>query len=309
LRKWKEVQDAGQGITSKENLPDSLLALIKGLWESLVTQSSEQFLLLEEQYKKEISELMSELEKYKSNNQRWQKLFNQWQQEKIVLANEKLTLEQALEFAQKENQTLHNKHDGILQKLQEKQERITELHRLHQQVQNNLEHYRESAREQRLIDQQTFEREKQQLQLDIKNKQEQLINKQDQYSDLLQQKQFLQQSYVELEKKCHESTTSAQSMAEKINRLEKINIEYQYTNQHFQQQCKELEAKVENKISELMMVQSDNKILKQQLVDIKHVMSDVQDQHKFLANEKWVLAQEKAQLEGQLKQMQSIMDA
>lgn len=52
--------------------------------------------------------------------------------------------------------------------LQDKQERIDELHRLHAQVQINFEHYRESAREQRLIEQQQYEQQKQELQVENK---------------------------------------------------------------------------------------------------------------------------------------------
>lgn len=308
LRKWREADQIKQGSVSRENLPDSLIALIKGLWESMITQSSQQFQTLEEKYQQEISELQTELEKYKSNNQRWQKMFNQWQQEKISLANEKLTLEQALESTQKENQSLQSKQGSLFKQLEEKQERIEELHRLHEQTQNNLEHYRESAREQRLIDQQLFERDKQQLQWDIKSIQEQLIIKQTQHSDLQQHNQLLQQSYAELEKKYHEITISNEKLVDKINQLDKSNIEFQHINQHWQQQYKTFEAKLENKISELIILQSDNKILQQQLLETKQLINDVQDQHKLLANEKWILAQEKAQLEGQLKQMQAIID-
>lgn len=89
-------------------------------------------------------------------------MFNQWHPEKAALANKKLTLEQALDFAHKESQSLSGKYEGLLQQLQEKQARIEELHQLHQQTQANLEHDRESAREQRLLDQQQFEHEKQQ---------------------------------------------------------------------------------------------------------------------------------------------------
>src|SRR5688572_18507359 len=98
LRRWKEAQNSTQKIASKENLPEGLISLVKALWEGVLAQSSEQFTPIESNYQNEIAELKTELEKYRSNNQRWQKMFNQWQQEKTALGNEKLTLEQALEF-------------------------------------------------------------------------------------------------------------------------------------------------------------------------------------------------------------------
>lgn len=227
LRRWKEAQQSTQKIASKENLPEGLITLVKGLWEGVLAQSTEQFTPIEANYQQEITELKAELEKYRSNNQRWQAMFNQWQQEKAALANEKLTLEQALDFAHKENQSLHSKYDGLLQQLQEKQERIEELHRLHQQTQANLEHYRESAREQRLLDQQQFEHEKQQLQLEIKLLKEQLLLQQHKYSKLDQEYQIKERSYLALEQQNHDVLKSVDNLKLKVNEIEKENMTHQ----------------------------------------------------------------------------------
>lgn len=304
LRRWKEAQNSTQKMASKENLPEGLIALVKGLWEGVLTQSSEQFAPLESNYQQEITELKAELEKYRNNNQRWQKMFNQWQQEKTGLANEKLTLEQALEFAHKENQSLHDKSDGLLQQLQEKQERVGELHRLHQQTQANLEHYRESVREQRLLDQQQFEHEKQQLQLEIKSLKEQLSLQQHKYSELHQEHQFKAQSYAELEQQHHQAIQSVDDLKVKISQLEKENIIHQQISQHWQQRFEEHNNKLENNLTKLMSLESDNKIFNNQLIDMKQLLCDVQDQNKLMVTEKLELIQAKAHLEGQLKQMQ-----
>lgn len=232
-------------------------------------------------------------------------MLNQWQQEKTALANEKLTLEQVLEFSHKENQTLHGKYDGLLQQLQEKQERIEELHRLHQQTQANLEHYRESAREQRLLDQQQFEQEKQQLQLEIKSLKEQLVMQQHKCTELHQEHQFKERSYIELDKQYNKALQSADALKNKIVQLDKENISYLQASQHWQLQFKEMEIKLENKLAEITSLQSDNKFLSKQLADNKQIQYSLQDQKALLVNEKWELAQEKAQLEGQLMQMQT----
>lgn len=309
LRRWKEVQNTTQKMASKERLPEPLIAMIKGLWEGVLTQSTEQFGPIEAAYSQEISELKSELEKYRNNNQRWQKMFNQWQQDKAQLTNEKLTSEQALEFAHKEKHSLHAKQDGLLQQLQEKQERIDELHRLHKQAQENLEHYRESAREQRLLDQQKFEQEKQQFQLELKSLKEQLVMQQSKYSELYQQDLLLNQRYIELDKKHSQLLSSAETLKDKIQQVEKANMEHMQMSQHWQHQHKELEKKCENNTSDLIALQSDNKTLNQQLIEAKQLLRDTQDQNKLLADDKWELAQEKAQLEGQIKQMQKMATA
>lgn len=309
LRKWKDAQNSTHKIASKENLPEALVSLMKGLWESLISQSIEQFVPIEANYNQEISELKQELDKYKNNNQRWQKLFNQWQQEKTQFTNEVLTLNQAIAFSHKENNALHAKYDALLQQLQEKQERIDELHRLHKQTQDNLEHYRESAREQRLLDQQQFEQQKQALQIEIKNTTEQLVLHQNKASQLQQQYQFAQQSYVTLEKNHAQKEGELQQALKQKNEAEREKSEYVRDSQHWQNQHKELQNMLQEKTNQFIDMQTDNKLLSQQLIDARKAFKDIQDQNNLLGNERWNLMQEKSQLEGQLKQMQKMITA
>ena len=304
LRKWKETQATTHKIASQENLPENLIALMKGLWEGVITQSSEKFHSVEEAYKNEILELKAELEKYKNNNQRWQKLFNQWQQEKASLANEKLTLEQALEFSHKENQSLQGKQDNLLSQLQEKGERIDELHRLHQQTQYNLEHYRESAREQRLLDQQKFESEKQQYLAENKTLKEEVATKHQQLSVIQQENIKL----VETNQIFKKNNTQYQNENKQLNEArieaEKKCHEYLITCQTYENQNKKFYATINEHANQLIEHQAENKILLNKLGDLTNELSTIKDQHKLASHEKWEIMQEKASLEGQLKQMQ-----
>lgn len=136
---------------------------------------------------------------------------------------------------------------------------------------------------------------------------EQLTIQHHQYAESQQQNHFLHQSYTELEKRHHHIVSENESLKANINQLEKTNIENQHTSQHWQQQYKEFEKKLEAKMRELISLQSDNRMLNQQLIDTKQLVHNTQDQNKLLVTEKWELAQEKAQLEGQLKQMQMIV--
>lgn len=307
LRKWKEAQASIQNIATKENLPDSIIALIKGLWESVITQSSEQFLPIEDKYKQQILALKSELEKYKNNNQRWQKMFDQWQQEKTLLANEKITLEQALDFAHKENVTLQTKQDGLHHQLQEKQARIDELYQLHQQTQRNLEHYRESAREQRLLDQQQFERRKQEYLAEIKTLKEEIVRErheitvlQQKNAALLESNQFLERSYSQYQK---ENEQLKAELATANNRCNENLVSCQaYENQN-----KQLLVTVTDQSNQIINYQAENKISSNKLSEIVSELGVMKDQLKLIAQEKWELIQEKASLEGQLKQMQKFL--
>ncbi len=63
LRRWKEIQNSTQKIASKKSVPEPLVAMIKGLWESVLTQSTEHFVPIEASYNQEIAELKNALEK------------------------------------------------------------------------------------------------------------------------------------------------------------------------------------------------------------------------------------------------------
>ena|GEM_PF-4290170 len=139
-------------------------------------------------------------------------MFDQWTLEKNELVNEKLTLDQTLEFSQKENAMLSIKLDGLLQQLQDKQERINELHQLQKQSQENLEHYRESAREQRLNDQHQHEQQKQQLKSELKIAQDQLIRQREKFY-------ALSESHTVSEKTCEQMQSQLQLLCSDMNIL------------------------------------------------------------------------------------------
>lgn len=309
LRKWKEAQNTTHKVASKENIPEELVSLMKGLWERVVNQSAEQVAALEENYQNTMSECQLELDKYKSNNQRWQQLYNQWLQEKTKLANDHLTIEQALQESQQNYTTLSSKQDVLLQQLQEKQERIDELNRLHKQSQTNLEHYRESVREQRLIEQQQFEQQKQEMQTEMKSQQEQIILLREKLSSILLEHQSLQQSYTLLEKQHSQTTEQLDKQYIKLVAVEKANNENSQATQHWQKQCKELQKTLDAKTTQFIDIQTEVNTLTRQLDEAKASLTELNAQNKLLAHDKWTVAQEKAQLEGQLKQMQKMITA
>jgi hypothetical protein len=309
LRQWKANQESTSLISAKENLPPEFVAMMKGLWERLINHSEEEVGKIEKNYQQTVAELQQDVEKYKTNNQRWQKLHDQWLAEKNQWSSEKLTLEQALEFAHKEIASLHAKQDAGHQQLRDKQERVDELHRLHKQTQNNLEHYRESTREQRLLDQQQQDQQKQQLQLEIKTLNEQLVIQREKISALQQQSQLLQQTNASLEKRHTETQSNLEMLRSQCENIEKTKNEHLQASQHWQNQYKETQIMLNNKINQLIDIQAENKLLSQQLANTQQVSADTQDQNKMLNHDKWVLGQEKAQLEGQLKQMQKIITA
>lgn len=309
LREWRLLQAKGSGESLGEDLPHEIIGLMKGLWQRLSHQADHRAVIAQQESEKELAHLREEVEKYKVNNQKWQQMFNQWQEEKNKLSSEQLTLEQALEFAHKENTALRAKEDAFLQQLQDRDIRIDELHRLHKQAQDNLEHFRESMRHQRLADEEKQSNAMQQVESALKLTEQQLliVNK---------DKAMLQQR---LEQAAYENVALEKSysdISDKLNTLQSAFLEVQKeqgiaSNKavYVQQQYDALQNKWDAQTVALIEQQTQNAIATQQLASVRDEVKKLEEQNRFILQEKWEIAQEKAQLEGQLKQMQKMISA
>jgi chromosome segregation ATPase len=120
LRQWKANQTSTTLISAKENIPNELIAILKGLWEKVIDHSHEQVKSIEAVHQQILSEAQEESDKYKANNKRWQKLYNQWFAKKTQADEEIARLQQALTNAQQENWLLKGKLDLLEQQLKER---------------------------------------------------------------------------------------------------------------------------------------------------------------------------------------------
>lgn len=94
-----------------------------------------------------------------------------------------------------------------------------------------------------------------------------------------------------------------------LQEIENAKNEYKQASIHWQNQYAVIQDILEEKTNLLANAQATIKLLSQQLTDAKLVHSMDKDQNKLLSDEKWVIAQEKAKLEGQLIQLQKMIDA
>ncbi|TAK75602.1 MAG: DNA-binding protein [Gammaproteobacteria bacterium] len=290
LRQWRAEQDEKTTVAGKEQLPSELMAVIKGLWDRLVQHSNEKIGAAENQFLQEKQTLQEEFDQVKQTYHQLQQQYEQLKQEKISLSADKNALETALTKEIKEHAALKSGYEGLSKQLNEKSERIDELTRLHKQTQANLEHYRESTREQRLLDQQQHEEQKQALQSELKEVKmqssvtaEKMLASQQENAQLQQVNTVLQNKYTQLTSQFEKSEQEKNKYAEKM--------------EHWQK-------KAEHQSNHLTELQTETKLLAQQLTLTKHTLEELKEENKQLAHEKWALAQEKAQLIGQLKQMQ-----
>lgn len=298
LRTFKERQTQTQQLATKENIPEELIAVIKGLWERVMTQSEDKIQTIQQETARDIIQLKQEAQSLLQSNADWQQKFQKTKQERDAFSHEKSTLEQLLGNSKIEAAAMTEKLNSLEQKVSEKQMRINELHTQHKQTQANLEHYRAASLEQRTSDQQRFDR---QLKLS-----EQAIT---QMNHKLAQ---AGQENIALEKQSQKIISENENLK---SELHKLNDQYEITIKRLNDAQNELvlamrgidqfhalQMKFDEQNKEVIELKTQCALTLQQLEAEKLKSKEMSDQNKALASEKWLLGQEKAQLYGQLKQ-------
>jgi hypothetical protein len=298
LRSFKERQTQTQQLATKESIPEELIAVIKGLWERIMTQSEEKIQAIQQETAQDIMQLRQEVQSLLQSNTNWQQQFQKATQERDAFAHEKSTLEQLLANSKIEAAAMTEKLSGFEQKVTEKQIRIDELHKQHKQTQANLEHYRTTSLEQRMSDQQRFEQQQKISEQTILQVNQKLNLTSQENITLEKQSQKIIFENENLKSELHKLNAQNEIL---ISRLSDAQNELAKTTQNLEQlQAMPIRFDEQNKI--LTELQTQHALTQQQLEFEKLKSKEISDQNKDLASEKWILGQEKAQLYGQLKQ-------
>lgn len=306
LRAWKATQDQTQQIATKENIPEELIATVKGLWELLINQSEEKILTIQQEAKQSLEKLKQETQQLQQESGQWQQQYRLIKQERDGFAHEKSTIEQLLADSKIEIATLTEKQAGLEQQNQEKQLRIDELQRQNSQTQTNLEHYRASALEQRLADQKRYEQQQMQFEQTLQQISQELTEAKRENALFQQQ---IQQAYFErdnLETQLDKIETQHESVTTRLTNVLNELAKKEESQKHWQEQSSVLTIKLDEQNKLFIELQTKHAMLIQQSEITNDEIKELRKQNKTLANEKWELGQEKARLYGQLKQVESV---
>lgn len=308
LKAWKVKQTDAQHFLGKEKLPDELVATLKGLWSQIVAQAEDKVEEIKQNSEAEINGLKDQVTNLTQQLNGYERETAKLTNERNNLLNDKATLEQGTIELQKQTALLTSQADALNKQIGEKNDRISELNRLHTQAQANLEHYRNSTREQRLLEQQRFEQQKQELEQTIIQLQQKLSRNAQEIKDLHQKADHLlfeNKSYIT---ELKETKSGLKQLQVDFSKAEKERIELKQMQQHWEQQCKHLQLQVDTSNSTLLEKEKHLATAKQKAEVTLQQLQEATDQNKQIALQKWELAQEKASLEGQLKQLQLMMD-
>jgi hypothetical protein len=307
LRQWRLQQDSAGHLAVKENIPEELVSLIKGLWERVVHLADEKVKIIQEESQVVIKQWEAEVTQKQLNFNHLEEQYQLLQQEKLLLSGEREHLHQELRALKENYAALSATRDSVMKQLEENQIRIQELHQLHQQAQANLEHYREAVREQRLLDQRKFEQREQQLELMVKESQG--FAKQSE-----QRLMVLEQQHTQV---CNEKLSLTEINENLLKQTEKLKsdliiIEKKQAESanllHFTREQYQIEQKKSAEQSEAIgHLKAELALTTQKLSASEKEAVSLDGQKTALSHEKWILLQEKAQLEGQLTQLNKIL--
>jgi len=306
LRTWKASQNQTQQVATKENLPEELVATMKGLWEMVMNQSEEIIQTIKQDTQQELIKLKQETGQLQQESGQWQQQYKQIKQERDGFAHEKSVVEQLLADSKIEIATLTEKQAGLEQQNQEKQSHIDELQRQNNQTQANLEHYRASALEQRLADQKRYEQQQRQYEQTIQQINQELEEVKKENMLFQQQNQQICFDVGNLKIQFDEVNAQHEDVTARFAEIRNELTKKEEAQKYWKDQSDTLAIKFDEQNKLFIELQTKHAMLIQQSETTNNEIKELRKQNNALANEKWELGQEKARLYGQLKQIESV---
>ncbi len=271
LREWRALH-ADVGHTKQtQGLPPEIMAAMQSVWERMVAHSH---------HSNDVAyaaadhhELLAELHKYKTNNHKWQSLFQTWLQEKRLLSETLTALQSRIEVLEKNELSFSAKEDAYLLQLAEKQKLIDEMHQMQVLTQHNIEQFQETVHEQQVAEQNQVDQLMQQWQLELQEQNEQLITVREKYEALMSQYQHEQADYNILLQSHEQLELRVENQAAELADCIKEKTELMQEVQSWQNSYHESENKLDMMTAELIDTQAEVKDLMRQLADAKAAIS------------------------------------
>ena len=307
LREWK----ANHGLNSNDNgsVPSELSAMVKGLWERLQNKADHQVNEYQQEADAKVSQMQQQLNQLRQSQTNLQSNIHSLEEqlhhqtEKNERLMSKLTLEQQEKTKLVERVTL------LASQHQENQAENKRLHQLLKHVQKNLEHYQTATQQLRQEQSMFVEKQRNEYEQKISQLKNQVESSVTEISNYQAQNTQLNKSYETLEKKHQMLAAEYQNTYKQYEHskivLEKMQHDYSQLLQQDQQHAKNLEEK-HHAVIEL---QIKSKADADKITSLKEDLSKANDKINTLRHDQQFILQEKSNLEGQLKQLQTAFSA
>lgn len=298
LRDWRNQQGIARG--SDGAIPSELLGLVKGLWERLRDTVEQKAYGYQCEADDKVKQTQQQLAQYQQQYASLQEQHHQLE-EKLHQQTEMMKgLQNTLVLEQKEKAKITERAASQESHRHEQQSEIERLHQLLKHVQHNLEHYQTAT--QQLRQEQSFCMEKQ------RNEYEQRISQLQQHmASITAEKSSYQAQYEQthqaLEKLRSSNEVLNQTAQEFQTKHHSLSQEHTRFTQQHQDQSHDYELKKQSVIElQIKLAAYEDKIT---LLEKNQEKAD--DKIQTLRDDLSFVSQEKANLEGQIKQLQKLV--
>ncbi|MEO8402003.1 MAG: DNA-binding protein [Gammaproteobacteria bacterium] len=305
LREWK----AKHGLRNDDDgaLPSDLLNIVSGLWNAMQEKAGNQTAESQKESEEKLAKLLQQLNQYKQLESDLQQKIHMLEEQLHKKSEEFDALKVEYNVENQEKVQMVERVLNLESRHQENQAENTRLHQLLKHVQENLEHYQ--AATQQLRQEQSLSIEKQRSEFD------------QQLSQLRSQLELISTEKLNYQVQCAQLNKNNESLE---NDNKTLALQYQEINQQFSllKITSDKLQKDYNKLLEMHQQQSINfdskhhavielqiklKLSDEKIALLESDLSCANNKVQNLRHEHQFTSQEKANLEGQLKQLQSML--
>ena len=305
LREWKSKN----GLQNDDDgaLPSDLINLVKGLWGALQEKADNQSAESIKECDEKMVQMQQQLSGYRQSQSEASVKIHTLEEQNNSKTDEINTLKQALNAEQHEKIKITERATNLESNKEQTQAEIERLHQLLKHVQDNLEHYQMAT--QQLRQEQALQIEKQRSEYEqkisqLQNQIELIFAEKTNYQAQCVQ---LNKTHGQLEIDHKEHVLQYNEMQQQHSMLkashEKMQKDYEQLVTTHQQQSQNLEGKHHTVIELQLKLKSED----EKITVLENELSKANDKVNALRHDHQFTAQEKANLEGQLKQFQSVL--
>ncbi len=307
LREWKQQQ--GLPMDDNGSLPSELLSAVKELWSRLQTKADDAIDSHQQECDAALREIQQQLNQYKAKDTEWQGRVHALEEKLHQQIEDNRRLSMAFIAEQQERVKAMGHVESLQSRHQECQSENERLHQLLKHVQANLEHYQTATQQLRLEQDMIVEKQR-------TGYEQKLLQLQQQVEVAIREKAFLEARCAGLDRDYNASLARETVVTEEIQQLRQkyttLESNYGTLQQNFAEIFQELTAQrhvSETKSHELVECTLRLTVAEDNLGSLQKTLSAAEDKIVALRDDYLFMLQEKANLEGQVKQLQAIVEA
>ena len=301
LRAWRAKQDEAGG-----HLPHELQALVTGLWKRLHEQADQRVEEVEKEHEAQRLALQQELTLLQQHYTQLQQRLHHSEESGALERLAKLELEKQLHAVTQEHLKLTERYQAALHQNETTKAENARLHQLAANMQANMEHYQEAVHQRQ--QQQTLAMEKQQgiYAEELAQLKQQCLQHEGRATLLEKELAQVQQAHEQTEKQYNKLQGECQATSQTCQELDRERSRLLERDAHSHQTIQALQLKAEKESVRVGELEQKMAVLASLNERLNHEITVSQDKVEILRQEKLFLAQEKAQMEGYLKQVKHV---